>query len=65
MCVQLNMGERVFSRHPTMNFGLVGVFEDYGKKTTRRRMELHELSGKVFAHKGLLMSIPMNILCEK
>ena len=64
LCVELNMGPKVFSRHDTLNFGLVGVFEDYGKKTTQRRLTYSELAGKVFSHKGLLMSIPVNILCE-
>ena len=63
-CVELNTIEKSFSRHLSLDFGLVGVFENLGKKTTRNTLKMAEVSGKLFSYKGLVMTIPLNILCE-
>ena len=64
VCTEFNMGEKIFCRHVTLDFGVVGVYEYYGMKTSQTRIHWRQLCGKVFCYKGLLMSIPMNVLCE-
>ena len=68
-CTELNTVAKAFSRHLTLDFGAVGVFENLGRKTTKRSLSVDNVSGKLFCYKpkggeGLLMTIPLNVLCE-
>ena len=63
-CLEFNIEPKKFNTARELNFGLVGVFHDRGKLTMEKTIKLQEVAGKVFTYKGLLMTIPMNVLLE-
>ena len=63
-CLQLNAEKKQYRRHPDLEFDYVGVFQSRGLKTTTRNIHLSQVSGKVYKYKGLIMTIPLNVLKE-
>ena len=63
-CTQLNIMDKVYIRHDSLNFGKVGVFRSLGKTTIKETVATCEVSGKVFSYKGLVMSVSKNVLTE-
>ena len=63
-CKQFVIEPKKFNRTMELDFSLVGVFHNRGKMAVERNVKMEEICGKVFSHKGLLMSIPMNVLLE-
>ena len=64
-CTELNISPKVFRRHEDLDFGRVGVFQHLGRKTITRDLTLEEIHGKLYSYKGLVMSLPVNILTER
>ena len=63
-CTELNIIDKRFNLHDTLNFGKVGVFQYLGKKTVHAELDTAEIAGKVFSYKDLLMSVSRNVLTE-
>lgn len=63
-CVELNIEDKKFQRHQSLNFGKVGVFKNHGLTTVERVLNINEVNGKVFSRKGLLFTVSMNVLEE-
>jgi hypothetical protein len=63
-CSEINKEPMVFNRHSDLNFGLVGVFKDFGKKNIYHRIPVQNVAGKLVRSRGLLMTAPINILIE-
>ena len=47
-CLEFNIDEKHFARHTSLNFGLVGVFVNEGKKTVTRRLRKKKWVEKCF-----------------
>lgn len=63
-CVELNIEEKIFTRHASLNFGKVGVFKYHGLTTIKRNIHIEEINGKVVMNQNLLMTVPMNVLTQ-
>lgn len=63
-CVEMNTEEKTFSRVMTLNFGRVGVFKNHGHTTITKTVKGSEVAGKVIAIRGLLFTVPKNVLQE-
>jgi hypothetical protein len=64
-CSEINIGEKIFQRHPDLDFGLVGVFKDYGKKNIYHDIAKTDIHGKLVRTRGLIITAPNNVLTEK
>ena len=62
--VELNIEDKVYSREPSLNFGKVGVFKNHGTTLVKSTISLSQVHGKVIAVRGLLLTVPKNILTE-
>ena len=63
-CSEINCQEKVFARHADLNFGLVGVFQDYGKRSNFHEIHENSIDGKLIRSRGLVMTAPNNVLTE-
>ena len=61
-CCEINVSERKFKRHEDINYGLVGVFKDHGKRHIYHRVKCDEIQGKLVRSRGLIMTVPNNVL---
>jgi len=64
-CLEFNLLDKTFSADNSLNFGLVGVFRNMGKKAGERIVAKADIDGKVISSKGLLFTAPRNILAER
>ena len=64
ICKEFNVTAKNFRRHPNLDFGKVGIFRNFGFKTTVHRLKWSEIRGKVICIGSLLMSVPKNVLVE-
>jgi len=62
---ELNVIEKVFSRHPELPFGSVGVFKDLGCLTIKKVIKMEDVAGKLIKVDNLYMTAPRNVLTEK
>ena len=62
---ELNVMEKVFSRHPELPFGSVGVFKDHGCLTTKKVIKMQDVAGKLIQVDNLYMTVPRNVLTAK
>ena len=62
---ELNVIEKVFSRHLELPFGAVGVFEDQGVLTVKEVIPMNAVAGKLVKIRNLYMTAPRNVLTEK
>ena len=63
-CLELNTEEKFFTRHPSLNFGKVGIFKNHGLTTIKKIIHISEISGKVISNQNLLFTVPMNVLTQ-
>ena len=65
VCDVINADPRVFQRHDDLDFGLVGVFKDFGNLAIQRTVHQQEVAGKLLRVRGLILTAPRNVLTER
>ena len=65
ICNVINADPRIFPRHEDLDFGLVGVFKDFGNLTTQRIINSKDIAGKLLRVRGLILTAPLNVLVER
>ena len=65
ICDVINADPRVFQRHDDLDFGLVGVFKDFGNLSLQRTVHQREIAGKLLRVRGLILTAPRNVLIER
>ena len=63
-CSEINCEAKTFSRHEDLNFGLVGVFKDFGKRNRFHQIHENSIQGKLIRSRGLVMTASKNVLLE-
>ena len=61
---EINCTPKIFSRHEDIPFGLVGVFRDFGKRNVFHDINVNDIQGKLVRTRGLIMTIPKNVLIQ-
>ena len=64
-CREFNISPKSFKRHPTLDFGNVGVFNNHGYRSHRTVVSINDVKGKVFSTGSLVMTIGRNLLTER
>ena len=64
-CSEISATERIFKRHNDLNFGLVGVFKDFGKRNIYHNVRKSEIHGKLIRSRGLVLTAPKNVLIDR
>ena len=65
ICSVINADPRIFPRHDDLDFGLVGVFKDFGNLNVQMTVHLKDICGKLLRVRGLIITAPHNILTER
>ena len=63
-CHKFNVEPKTFHWERRLDFGLVGVFQKQGLAHERHTVQHRDIKGKVISSKGLLITVPLNILLE-
>ena len=64
MCQEFNIREKRYDEEPVLNFGLVGVFRNYGLSNIVKDLKESEICGKLVSVLNLLITVPINMLLE-
>ena len=64
MCKEYNVANKIFRRHQTLDFGVVGVFRNHGYKTEMVNVQDKDVCGKLVSIGSLLFTVSINVLTE-
>ena len=64
-CLKFNTSPKYFIRHPDLDFGKLGIFNNHGYHNIYFQVGHEDVKGKVFQNHSLLLTIARNILAEK
>lgn len=65
LCNLISADPRIFPRHEDLDFGLVGVFKDFGNLETEVTLKEKDISGKLIRNRGLILTAPHDVLIER